>query len=88
MLHEWLRGPRLPAELADQEALFPARLCIPFGPIEAARAAELYSQVPAPRGRELDIAIAACAMCWDARLWTLNVEDFRHLPGLELLPPG
>jgi predicted nucleic acid-binding protein len=43
----------------------------------------------AARGREIDLAIAACAICSDARLWTLHVDDFRDVPGLELFkqPP-
>lgn len=82
VLYEWLRGPRLPAELAAQEALFPADTAIPFGPVEAARAASLYHTVPRALGRELDLAIAACALEWDAELWTLNLQDFDDLPGL------
>lgn len=82
MLYEWLRGSRFPAELAAQEALFPADTAIPFGPVEAARAASLYHTVPRALGRELDLAIAACALEWDAELWTLNLQDFDDLPGL------
>jgi predicted nucleic acid-binding protein len=84
VLYEWLRGPRRPQELAAQEELFPAAAAIPFGPVEAARAARLYVEVPRPRGREIDLAIAACALALGARLWTLNPRDFRDLPGLEL----
>lgn len=88
VLYEWLRGPRLPEELAAQEALFPRATAIPFGVAEAARAAELYRTVPSARGREIDIAIAACALCWDARLWSLNIRDFDGIPGLTLHRPG
>jgi len=88
VLYEWLRGPRLQEELAAQEALFPGRLALPFGPLEAAVAAELYRAVRRPRGRELDLAIAACAITRDAELWTLNGEDFRDLPGLRLRRPA
>jgi predicted nucleic acid-binding protein len=35
----------------------------------------------------MDIAIAACAIEQRARLWTLNPEEFRDLPGLELYAP-
>jgi len=83
-LYEWLRGPRLPEELAAQEALFPRESAVPFGPREAALAAELYAAVRKPRGRELDLAIAACALTRDAALWTLNEADFRDIPGLRL----
>lgn len=87
VLYEWLRGPRLAEEVAAQEALFPARSAIAFGPDEAARAADLCRAVARPRGRELDLAIAACALVWDARLWTLNVADFRDVPGLSVARP-
>lgn len=88
VLYEWLRGPRLQEELAAQEALFPGRLALPFGPPEAAVAAELYRAVRRPRGRELDLAIAACAITRDAELCTLNGADFRDLPGLRLRRPA
>ena len=84
VLYEWLRGPRLQEELAAQEALFPRRLALPFGPLEAAVAADLYRAVRRPPGRELDLAVAACAITRDAELWTLNSEDFRDFPGLRL----
>lgn len=84
VLYEWLRGPRRPAELAAQQALFPAAAALPFGPAEAARAAQLYVALPRPRGREIDLAIAACALVLGAPLWTLNPRDFRDLPGLKL----
>jgi len=84
VLYEWLRGPRQPQELAAQEALFPSALALAFGPAEAARAAQLYVTLPRGRGREIDLAIAACALTLGARLWTLNPRDFRDLPGLLL----
>jgi predicted nucleic acid-binding protein len=87
VLYEWLRGPRLPEELSYQEALFPIDATLPFGPAEAARAAELYRTLPRARGREMDLAIAATALTWDARLWTLNVEDFKDVPGLVVERP-
>lgn len=31
VLYEWLRGPRLPAEIAAQEALFPSESSVVFG---------------------------------------------------------
>ena len=87
VLYEWLRGPRQPEELALQQKLFPAEMALPFGPQEAALAARLYRSMRQPRGREVDLAIAACALAWDAELWTLNVRDFRDLPGLRLYRP-
>jgi predicted nucleic acid-binding protein len=88
VLYEWLRGPRGPEELAAQEELFPRDSARVFGPAEAARAAELYRAIPGARGREVDIAIGACALVWDARLWTLNLDDFRDIPGLVVERPG
>ncbi len=87
VLYEWLRGPRLEAELQAQEALFPARTVVPFASAEAATAARLYSALARPRGREIDIAIAAVAISRDAALWTLNIHDFADIPGLRLYSP-
>jgi predicted nucleic acid-binding protein len=87
VLYEWLRGPRRPEELAAQDALFPAAAALPFAPAEAARAAQLYVRLRRGRGREIDLAIAACALTLGARLWTLNPRDFRDLEGLELHSP-
>ena len=83
-LYEWLRGPRLSGELAAQEALFPAKSAIPFGPEEAAVSAGLYRTVKRPRSREVDLAIAACDLVRGAHFWTLNPGDFRDLPGIRL----
>ena len=88
VLYEWLRGPRLPEELAYQETLFPRESALAFGPAEAARAAELYRELPRARGREVDLAIAASALVWDARLWTLNLDDFKGVPGLVVERPA
>lgn len=88
VMYEWLRGPRLPQELAAQEALFPSESAAPFGPQEAALSAKLYRALRRPRGREIDLAIAACAISREAELWTLNRADFRDIPGLRLSPPG
>jgi predicted nucleic acid-binding protein len=87
VLYEWLRGPRLPGELAAQEALFPRKAAVAFGDEEAAQAAALYGRVRRARGREVDLAVAACAVTHGARLWTLNWRDFADVPGLELYTP-
>ena len=84
VLYEWLRGPRTVGELRRQEALFPREQAIPFDTEAAARAAALYERLPRPRGRDLDLAIAACALVDDATLWTLNPKDFSDVPGLRL----
>lgn len=44
---------------------------------------ELVS-LSSPRNRQIDIAIAACAIVRQASLWTLNTRDFADIPGLEL----
>ena len=84
-LYEWLRGPRLPEELAAQAALLPSEEALAFTAEEAAVAARLYAEVPRARGRELDLAIAAHAVVRGATLWTLNRSDFTDLPGVVIL---
>lgn len=85
VLYEWLRGPRLSEELQAQQELFPLDQALPFGAAEAVIAARLYGEVRSPRGREIDLAIAATAVARDATLWTLNESDFRDIPGLKLV---
>lgn len=84
VLYEWLRGPRLPQEIALQEAIMPKELAIPYGYAEAEMSARLYRSVRRPRGREFDLAIAACAISRDAAFWTLNRKDFEDIPRLRL----
>jgi predicted nucleic acid-binding protein len=83
-LYEWLRGPRSAEELADQEQLLPRAAARAFGPGEADRASRLYRALRRARGRDMDIAIAACALEHGANLWTLNPADFSDIPGLQL----
>lgn len=85
VLYEWWRGPRNEQELRAQEALLPAGKAVQFGAQEARVAARLCGEVSRPRGRELDLAIAACAITHEAALWSLNREDFDDIPGLSLL---
>lgn len=85
VLYEWRRGPRRKAELEAQDALFPSDTAAPFGTGEALAAAELYRAVTGARGREIDLAIAACAIAQHARLWTLSRRDFRDVPRLRLV---
>lgn len=85
VFYEWLRGPRTPEELEDQEDLLPRYNAIPFEYAEAAIAAQIYRSVRSPRSREIDIAIAATAIRQGANLWTLNRRDFADIPGLRLL---
>jgi predicted nucleic acid-binding protein len=84
VLFEWRRGPRIAEEIDAQEALFPSTDAIPFGPAEALLAADIYKNIKRPRGREIDIAIAACAIAQGAQLWTVNVDDFKDIPTLKL----
>lgn len=84
VLYEWLRGPRSRADLAAQEALFPSDSAFAFGPAEAAIAARIYKLVGRSHGREVDLAVAACALAGGAAVWTLNPADFRDVPGLRL----
>jgi predicted nucleic acid-binding protein len=88
VLYEWRRGPRIGPELDAQEALMPADAAVPFDAVAAARAAALYASMKRPRGREIDLAIAACALVHDAALWTLNLDDFSDVPGLALYDPS
>jgi predicted nucleic acid-binding protein len=85
VLYEWLRGPRTRSDLAVQEDLFPRERVVIFGSAQAAVAAQLYAMIKRPRGREIDLAVAACALHDGAALWTLNRADFRDLPGLVLI---
>jgi predicted nucleic acid-binding protein len=84
VIYEWLRGPRTRHEIADQEVLFPANEVVPFAPEDAALSADIYRSVRRARSREIDIAIAACAIRHKAELWTLNPSDFADIPGLKL----
>lgn len=85
VLYEWLRGPRTDADLAAQEAALPSEHAVPFGPAEARVAARLFRTVRRPHGREIDLAVAACAIAAGAALWTRNPADFRDIPGLRLV---
>jgi len=85
VLFEWRRGPRLAEQLDAQEALFPSTEAVAFGSNESLVAADLYKKVKRARGREIDIAIAACAIVHNAELWTVNPDDFKDIPGLKLL---
>lgn len=84
VLFEWLRGPRVEPELTAQESLLPSAEALPFGPAEAAIAADLYRALARSRGREIDLAVAACALSWNGVLWTLNTRDVQDVPDLRL----
>jgi predicted nucleic acid-binding protein len=84
-LYEWFRGPRTARELASQAELLPPDAVVAFGRESAEYAARLYRSVRRARGRDLDLAIAACAIEHNAALWTANTRDFDDIPGLRLL---
>ncbi|HXP86788.1 MAG TPA: PIN domain-containing protein [Bryobacteraceae bacterium] len=84
VIYEWLRGPRTEREIQMQEFLVPASAAIPFSVEDAALSADIYRSVRRARSREIDIAIAACAIRHKAELWTLNPSDFADVPGLKL----
>ena len=84
VLYEWLRGSRTDDEIVAVERFFATVTPIQFGPEEAKRAAVLFQQVKQARRRQVDLAIAACAIEARANLWTLNRADFRDVPGLTL----
>ena len=86
-MYEWLRGPRHDFELGLQREISGPERIVVFGEPEADVAAQLYRRVSRARGRDLDIAIAACAIVHRAALWTSNVEDYRDIPGLRLYQP-
>ena len=68
-----------------QEELFPRDQAVAFGAAEAAAAARIYTSMKRARGREADIAIAACALVHGGALWTLNPGDFQDIPDLRLV---
>ena len=84
VLYEWLRGPRIASDIEVQRQLHPDDEIVLFGPLEAAMAANLYRQLKHARGRQMDIAIAACALEHGAALWTTNPNDFDDIAGLRL----
>jgi len=85
VLYEWWRGPRTEQELGAQEELLPAGRAVSFGVAEAALATSIYRRLKQPRHREIDLAVAACAIAQHAALWTLNPRDFSDIPGLDLV---
>jgi predicted nucleic acid-binding protein len=85
VLYEWLRGPRVRQELVDQEDIFRSESVVAFDMTDAARAADIHKRVRSPRGREIDLAIAAMALNREATIWTFNLSDFADIPDLRLI---
>lgn len=84
VLYEWLRGPRTELDIQLQREICPDDRIVSFGSTEAALAADLYRRVTSARGREADLAIAACAIEHSAAIWTANPRDFADIPGVRL----
>ena len=84
VMYEWLRGARTDDEVLAVKRFFAIGAPVHFGVEEAQRAALLFRQVKRARPRQVDLAIAACAIEARASLWTLNRADFRDIPGLTL----
>jgi predicted nucleic acid-binding protein len=87
VLFEWLRGPRTADERAVTAEMFPDDTIVAFDSSAARRAATLYAALRRARGREADIAIAACALEHGAAIWTLNPADFEDIAGLTVYRP-
>jgi predicted nucleic acid-binding protein len=85
VVFEYVRGPRSDAETREFRQLFTDVDRVAFGDLEAAAAAALYRVLERPRGREMDICIAASAITHGARLWSINAKDFADIPGLRLI---
>lgn len=64
--------PARPTRSPDHEAFVPAASPVAFGTREAAIAADLCARMPRARRREINIAIAACAIVHGAASWSLN----------------
>ena len=82
---ELLCGPLRPREI--QLAAQVTGDVLPFGPDEAAVAAELFNATGRRRGSLLDCMVAAAALSRDASLATANPADFRRFEarGLRVL---
>ena len=73
---EFLNGPITPSEISSANAVLQSRI-IPFGPPEAALAAELFNKTGRRRGSRFDCLIAATAILAQAEVATVNQSDFK-----------
>lgn len=85
--YEWLRGPRTKGEDEAVRRFFGDDAIVGFGNREAQTAAALFRRVKRARQRQADLAVAACALERNARLWTLDEQDFADVPALNLYQP-
>jgi predicted nucleic acid-binding protein len=93
LLHGCHRA-RDPATRARRAAFVEAVLemipILPFGLAEARRHAELWAQLAgkgSPVGAH-DMIIGATALARGDAVATLNVQEFRRMPGVEVIPVG
>ena len=82
---EFLCGPLKPREIQLAERV--TGVVLPFGPDEAAVAAELFNGTGRRRGSLPHCMVAAAALCRDAALATAKPADFRRFEarGLKVL---
>jgi predicted nucleic acid-binding protein len=82
---EFLCGPLKPREIQLAELV--TGEVLPYGPDEAAVAAELFNGTGRRRGSLLDCMVAAAALSRNASLATANPADFRRFEasGLKVL---
>ena len=73
---EFLNGQVAQIEIDRVTAVSQSRV-VPFGPAEAALAAELFNKTGRRRGSRFDCFIAAAAITAQAELATVNVSDFK-----------
>lgn len=87
---EFLNGPVTPLAVSRAEAVLQSRI-VPFGPAEAALAAELFNKTGRRRGSRFDCLIAATAIQAQAQVATVNQSDFKvfvpHGLTLAVAPP-
>jgi predicted nucleic acid-binding protein len=80
---EFLNGPVTALEIGRVEAVLQSRI-VPFGPLEAAIAADLFNKTGRRRGSRFDCLIAATAIQAQAEVATVNQADFRLFAPLGL----
>ncbi len=82
---EVLGFPRLkPDEKAFYESAFEYLRVIPLSEEVKTKAIEIRQQMKISLG---DSIIAATALCWQATLYTRNVDDFKNIAGLSVVNP-
>ncbi|MGH8148302.1 MAG: type II toxin-antitoxin system VapC family toxin [Rhodanobacteraceae bacterium] len=84
---EFICGPLGAEDMQLMERLVEGRI-LPFSVPQAEQAATLFNKAGRKRASRWDCMIAAAALYGNARLATLNPNDFKHFgdAGLELAP--